>query len=129
LIIVVTNQGGIAMGNYSEKEMHDVHCYIKEEFEKNGIKISQFYFCPHHPDAVIEELKADCGCRKPSPGMFLQAQKDFDIDFSRSIMVGDKKTDRILIDGLKSYILKSTYCFEDYDIESLREVIGKLQFS
>jgi len=129
LIIVATNQGGIAMGNYSEKEMQDVHGYIEEEFAKNGIKISRFYFCPHHPDAAIEELKSECGCRKPKAGMFLRAQKDFDIDFSRSLMVGDKKTDRILIDGLKSYILKSAYCFDDYDVECLRDVIGKLHFS
>ncbi|MDR0304058.1 MAG: HAD family hydrolase [Chitinispirillales bacterium] len=126
LIIVVTNQGGIAMGNYSEKEMRNVHNYIREEFAKKEIEISKFYFCPHHPNAAIDKFKADCGCRKPNPGMLLRAQRDFNIDFSRSVMVGDKKSDRILIDGLKSYIVKSEYCFENYDVENLREIIEKL---
>ena len=59
-----------------------------KEFEKNDIQISKVYHCPHHPD-----FSGDCECRKPNPGMILQAKKDFDIDLSQSILVGDKNSD------------------------------------
>ena len=58
------------------------------EFEKEGIKISKVYHCPHHPD-----FSGKCECRKPNPGMILNAQKEFDIDLNNSILVGDKNSD------------------------------------
>jgi D,D-heptose 1,7-bisphosphate phosphatase len=89
-VIVVTNQAGIAKGLYTEEDMHRFHAYMNERLEKEyGAHIDAFYFCPHHPD-----FTGPCDCRKPKPGMFLQAAKDWDIDLSRSVMYGDKDGDR-----------------------------------
>ena len=88
LIIVITNQAGIARGKYTEDDYQTLTNWMIKEFEKNNIKISKVYYCPHHPD-----FSGDCECRKPNPGMILQAKKDFDIDLSQSILVGDKNSD------------------------------------
>ena len=88
LIIVITNQAGIARGKYTEDDYQTLTNWMIKEFEKNNIKISKVYYCPHHPD-----FSGDCECRKPNPGMILQAKKFFDIDLSQSILVGDKNSD------------------------------------
>ncbi len=83
LIIVVTNQSGIAREVYTEAAMHTVHDQIQADL---GGAIDGFYFCPHLPDA-------GCSCRKPNLGMIEAAQDDFDIDMERSWVVGDKDLD------------------------------------
>ncbi len=88
LIIVVTNQSGIARDYYSESDFEKLTAWMIEEFAKKGIKIAKVYYCPHHP-----EISGECSCRKPEPGMILQAQKEFDIDLKNSILVGDKERD------------------------------------
>lgn len=88
LIIIITNQAGIARGKYTEDDYEILTNWMIKEFEKNDIQISKVYHCPHHPD-----FSGDCECRKPNPGMILQAQRDFDIDLSQSILVGDKNSD------------------------------------
>ncbi len=88
LIIIITNQAGIARGKYTEDDYEILTNWMIKEFEKNNIKISKVYYCPHHPD-----FSGDCECRKPNPGMILQAQRDFDIDLSQSLLVGDKNSD------------------------------------
>lgn len=90
IIIVVTNQSGIARGYYSEDQFNDLSMWMIEEFNKHGIRIEKVYHCPHHPDFGF-----DCDCRKPKPGMILQAMQDFNIDLAESIMIGDKETDLI----------------------------------
>ncbi len=126
LPIVVTNQSGIARGYYTEHDMHTLHAHIREEFAKRGAHIVAFYHSPYHPEAIVPHLKKASNCRKPKPGMFLQAIQDHQIDPHQSIMVGDKPSDRIALEGLTSYIIKSKYCETDYDIEKLTEVISKL---
>lgn len=93
LVIVVTNQAGIARGYYTEEDMHHLHRYINEQLKSYGAHIDAFYFCPHHPTYGIGKYKMDCNCRKPKTGMLEQAIKDFDIDQKRSIMIGDKPWD------------------------------------
>lgn len=88
LIIIITNQAGIARGKYTEEDYQRLTNWMINEFEKKGIKISKVYHCPHHPD-----FSGTCDCRKPKAGMILQAKKDFDIDLSQSILVGDKNSD------------------------------------
>ncbi len=88
LIIIITNQAGIARGKYTEDDYEILTNWMIKEFEKNNIKISKVYYCPHHPD-----FSGECECRKPNPGMILQAKKEFDIDLSQSIFVGDKNSD------------------------------------
>ena len=93
LVIVITNQAGIARGYYTVEEMHALHKYINEELEKFDAKIDAFYYCPHHPVHGIGELKTECDCRKPNAGMLRQAISDFDIDVSISYLIGDKPWD------------------------------------
>jgi D-glycero-D-manno-heptose 1,7-bisphosphate phosphatase len=121
IIVVVTNQAGIAKGYFTEDDVKSLHVWMRTEFEKRGIKISGFYYCPYHKDAKIEEYKRDSDCRKPKPGMFKQASMELDIDIRRSIMIGDKPSDRIELDGLKSHILRGKYSENDYDVENLTE--------
>lgn len=93
LIVVVTNQSGIARGYYTEEDLMKLHEYLGKRVEEAGGRIDGYYYCPHHPEKGIGEYKKECDCRKPEPGMFLAAKKDFDIDFENSIMVGDKMSD------------------------------------
>ena len=88
LIIIITNQAGIARGKYTEKDFEILTDWMIKEFEKENIKISKVYHCPHHPD-----FSSECECRKPKPKMILDAQKEFDIDLKNSILVGDKNSD------------------------------------
>ena len=88
LIIVITNQAGIARGKYSEDDFSKLTKWMIQEFEKKNIKISKVYHCPHHPD-----FTGECECRKPKPKMILDAQKEFNIDLIHSILIGDKNSD------------------------------------
>ncbi len=88
LILVATNQGGIAKGWYSVDELTKMHDHLKKVYSENGIEISGIYYCPHHP-----LFTGNCDCRKPKPGMLLQGIKDFDLDASQSYFIGDKTTD------------------------------------
>lgn len=97
LAIVVTNQPVIARGEVSWEELHEIHLKMQTLLGKEGAYLDGIYVCPHHPDKGFEgerpEYKFDCDCRKPKPGLFLQAAKDFNIDLSQSYMIGDKSTD------------------------------------
>lgn len=111
-ILIVTNQAGIAKGYYTQAQMHALHRYMTEKFSERGVVIGHFYFCPHHPD-----FTGPCDCRKPAPGMFLQAQKDYGLDMKRCISVGDKVTD--IQAGRNAgieqcYLLKTRYDYSGY---------------
>ncbi len=122
LLIVVTNQAGVAKGYFSEEDVVSLHQWMKTQFEERGIYIQAFYFCPFHPKALVEKYRKESDCRKPAPGMILQAAADYNIDITKSIMVGDKESDRITLSGLRSVIVKSQYTREGYDVESLADV-------
>ncbi|PVX50780.1 D-alpha,beta-D-heptose 1,7-bisphosphate phosphatase [Balneicella halophila] len=87
LLIVVTNQGGVAKGIYSEADVEKVHEEMKRQLKLGGISIDGIYYCPHH-DTV-----QSCDCRKPSPYMINQAITDFDLDAKQCFMIGDSDRD------------------------------------
>lgn len=97
LAIVVTNQPVIARGEVTWDELNEIHRKMETLLGKEGAYIDGLYICPHHPDKGFEgerpEYKFDCDCRKPKPGLLLQAAKDFNIDLSQSYMIGDNFTD------------------------------------
>jgi len=93
LVVVVSNQSGIARGYFDEDAVEKLHRHIQGELICLGTSIDAFYFCPHHPDEGLGEYKVVCDCRKGQPGMLLQAARDHNIDLSRSFMVGDKIAD------------------------------------
>lgn len=92
-VILVSNQPGIAKGLMSEETFDKVSEKMKEELAKEGAFLDGEYYCFHHPEAKVEGLRANCECRKPEPGLLLQAAKDMDIDLSQSWMIGDGLTD------------------------------------
>ena len=89
LLIVVSNQAGIAYGYFSEAELFTIRKKMEEVLQLNGITLNGFYFCPHHPSGTLREYTKTCDCRKPEPGMLIQAAKEFDIDITHSWMIGD----------------------------------------
>lgn len=93
IVIVVTNQAGVARGYFSEEDVRKVNNYIRESLVGEGAVISKFYYCPHHIDGIIEEYRKDCYCRKPNPGMIEKAVHDYDIDLEKSFLIGDKNSD------------------------------------
>ena len=93
VITVVTNQSGVARGLYSEEHVNGLHAWMSGEFEKRGISIAKFYYCPHLPDGTHDQYSRVCACRKPAPGMILQAKMEFGLDMAASVLVGDRKSD------------------------------------
>ena len=92
-IVVITNQGGIGRGYYTEADFHKLNDWMLAQFEAEGVSITQTYFSPHHPTHGIGDYRRDHPDRKPNPGMILRAQQDWQIDLSASVLVGDKESD------------------------------------
>ena len=105
-LIVVTNQSGVARGYYKETDVQILHDYMGNELFKAGAPILHFYYCPHHKDGTVERYAVDCNCRKPKPGMILQAIKDFDVDVEHSFLIGDSQRDVDASEaaGIKGYL-------------------------
>lgn len=132
LAIVVTNQPVIARGEVSVEELHLIHNKMETELGKHGAYLDGIYFCPHHPhkgyEGEIPELKIDCECRKPKPGMLLQASEDFNIDLKESWMIGDSEND-ILSGrnaGCKTALIGKENYNQDLSEESLLAVIERI---
>ncbi len=88
LIIIVTNQSGISRGYYTEEDFAYLSQWMVGHFKEAGITITRIYHCPHH-----ENIDGVCECRKPEPGMFLEARKEYDLDMEHSVMIGDNERD------------------------------------
>jgi len=93
LVIVVTNQSGIARGYYDEAALEEIHRHMERELSRFGASVDACYFCPHHPQHGIGDYRKECACRKPLPGMLIQAADDWSIDLSASFIIGDKLAD------------------------------------
>lgn len=142
LTIVVSNQPGIAKGKYTHSLLEKVTSKMKTGVAACGGRLDGIYYCLHHPEAAVGELRTRCECRKPRPGLILRAAGDFGIDLSESIMIGDGITDveagvaagtrTIFIGQAKPYVLDSLQehgVDADYvarDLASAVEIIRKL---
>ena len=124
LAIVVTNQPVIARGEVSWEELNEIHQKMTTLLGKAGTYVDSIYICPHHPDKGFEgerpEYKIDCSCRKPKPGLLLQAAKDFNIDLSQSVMIGDSTRD---VEAGRAAGCKQSFQIETNKANSLLEVI------
>src|SRR5215218_9635534 len=89
LVIVISNQPGIAKGYFEEKDLENVKNKIQALLGQHRISIDGFYYCPHYPGAVVSSFSVDCDCRKPMPGLILKAARDLNIDIEQSWMIGD----------------------------------------
>jgi len=88
LLLVITNQAGIAKGIFTEDDFDKLTEWMIARFQEKGILISKVYYCPHHPD-----FTGPCKCRKPQPGMILDAISEFDLDIKKCVLIGDMETD------------------------------------
>ena len=119
LAIVITNQPVIARGECSFEELHNIHNKLKTLLGEKGAFVDDIFYCPHHPDKGFEgevpELKFDCECRKPKTGMIDEAVKKYNIDLSKSYMVGDSTMDLELARnaGVKSVLVDTGFAGDD----------------
>jgi len=92
-IVIVTNQAGIARGMYTERDFERLTDHMHKILAANNVMVSGVYHCPHHPDGIIEHLTSICNCRKPRPGMLLEAAKNLGLKLESSVLIGDKCSD------------------------------------
>jgi D-glycero-D-manno-heptose 1,7-bisphosphate phosphatase len=109
-VVVVTNQAGIARGLFDDEFVRSVHAHLNTLLPSEATP-DAYYFCPHHPDGVVEALRVSCRCRKPAPGMIEQAAADLDLDVARSFVVGDKWLDVGLANqaGARGILVRTGY--------------------
>jgi len=110
-VVVVTSQAGVAHGSVTEEFLSEVHGVITDRVAEAGGRIDSFYYCPHHPHATVEKYRTDCDCRKPKPGMILNAARDLSLDLSRSFTIGDRWRDieMGLTAGTKGVLVETGY--------------------
>lgn len=126
--IVITNQSGVARGLFTEEELQEMNNYL---MQRTGV--DAIFYCPHHPEGIIEKYNKMCRCRKPGTKMFEAACIEFDIDMQKSYMIGDRAGDIIAGQnvGIRTVLLESGYgsaglerdVTPDYILNDLRDVI------
>jgi len=92
-VVVITNQAGVARGIHPESFIHEVNGLITAQLRQEGASIDRIYYCPHHPRGEVDSYRKECQCRKPAPGLILQAAEELNLDLRRSYMVGDRLSD------------------------------------
>jgi D-glycero-D-manno-heptose 1,7-bisphosphate phosphatase len=110
LVVVVTNQSGVARGYYTEDDVETLHRHIASELKRCHARVDAWLYCPHHPDGK-GSYALPCRCRKPLPGMLREAAQRFDIDLEASVMIGDKRADieAALAAGCRPVLVRSGY--------------------
>ena len=129
LVIVITNQPVIARGEVSVEELNAIHDKMETLLGQNGAYLDGIYYCPHHPNGgysgEIHELKIDCMCRKPKPGLLIQAAEDFNVDLNQSWMVGDSENDIIAgqAAGCKTALIGTDFYGQNLSVGNLLEFV------
>ena len=93
LLVIVSNQSSVARGMITEPELWRIHARLEQVLAEDGLTLDAAYYCPHHPEGALPEYAKGCDCRKPKPGMLLQAAKEHHIALTRSVMIGDSERD------------------------------------
>jgi D,D-heptose 1,7-bisphosphate phosphatase len=120
LVIVITNQPVIARGDLNWNELNEIHNKMETLLGFKGAYIDGIFICPHHPDSgfisEIKEYKIDCSCRKPKHGLFIDAAEKYNIDLSKSIMIGDSDVDMVAGKkaGCRTYRYNSKQSFDNF---------------
>ena len=116
-VIVVTNQSGVGRGYFTEEIVLQVHRMVEDALSAAGTCVDAFYYCPHHPGAVVERYRQECRCRKPGTAMPEEAAKRFGIDLSRSYVVGDTYRDMKMgfAIGARTVMLMTGYGLGEYE--------------
>ena len=132
LAIVITNQPVIARGEVTYEELNEIHNKMETLLGNHGAYLDSIYYCPHHPDSgfdgEIKELKIDCDCRKPKPGLLLKAAEELNIDLSQSWMIGDSKNDIMAGKnaGCKTVLIGNEDYKQDITVDSLLTFMNKI---
>ena len=121
-LIVITNQSGIARGYYTETDAHKIFDYMINELKKSGVIIERVYYFPH--------VGNECNCRKPKLDLFYQAQKDYDIDFSKSYAIGDKLRDLTICENesVKGFLLNNDDEINNAKIKRCKNLLEAAKF-
>lgn len=124
-VVVVTNQSGVARGYFSESIVQNINEYIRRTLAQNKAIIDAFYYCPHHPEIGPSNYKKNCDCRKPNPGMLLEAMEDFGIR-TPCFLVGDSPRDveAGIRAGCKTYLISND--IENRDFSSEVDIVPNL---
>ncbi|MGR3317569.1 MAG: D-glycero-alpha-D-manno-heptose-1,7-bisphosphate 7-phosphatase [Candidatus Anammoxibacter sp.] len=135
LVIIITNQSGIARGYFNEERLREINEELKKQLYVKGAKIDAIYYCPHMPEGEITDDSAACQCRKPKPGMIQDAATKYNVDLKKSLMVGDTPGDilagknagcktAIIDKGKEFYDIKrdTNEVQPDYIVKNLHEV-------
>jgi len=111
LVVVLTNQAGVAHGMYGEDFVATLADHLADRAKAGGGQIDGHYYCPHSPDAVVPQYRTDCDCRKPKPGMARRAAEDLGIDLQRSVVIGDRWRDIAVAQaiGARGILVKTGY--------------------
>jgi len=111
LVVVITNQAGVAQGLYGEDFVETTARFLASQAERGNTQIDGHYYCPHSPDAVVERYRVDCECRKPKAGMARRAAEELGIDLSRSVVIGDRWRDLAVAQavGARGILVKTGY--------------------
>ena len=132
LAVVVTNQPVIARGEVTYEELNEIHNKMETLLGNQGAYLDAIYYCPHHPDSgfdgEVKELKFDCDCRKPKPGLLLKAAEELNIDLSKSWMIGDSKNDIMAGKnaGCKTALIGNENYKQDIMVDSLLTFVNKI---
>ena len=143
LVVVISNQPGVAKKQFTEAELKRMNAKIGRELASKGTSLDGEYYCLHHPDGLVKELSVRCGCRKPKPGLLLRAAKEMGIDLTGSYFVGDGLIDveagkragcrTILVGHVTTFLsrmMEERKATPDYMVHTLKDVpalIAKIQ--
>lgn len=92
-VFIFSNQSGVARGMFSEDAVRNLHDWMRSELNKQGARIDDIRYCPHHPQGTVDGYVGECDCRKPKPGMLLDLMRQWPVQREGSFVIGDKSTD------------------------------------
>ncbi len=121
LVVVVSNQSGVARGYFGEAEVARVNETMTKELARFGARLDAIYYCPHYPEAAVERYRRECDCRKPGPGMVRRAEEEFDIDVPDSYVVGDHRGDIMLAKNVGARSILVVTGHGAHELEKLKE--------
>jgi D-glycero-D-manno-heptose 1,7-bisphosphate phosphatase len=128
-IYIITNQSGIGMGAYTEKDFKKLTDYMMGEFKKQGIEVGDVLYCPHHPEGTVARYRKTCSCRKPEPGMLEEVLRRKNFQKKNLALIGDKNSDieagRRL--GIRTYLVETGYGFREKATTAADEVARDLR--